>query len=198
MISREDPDFSALVKKTARIFWPADESDSADGIAGAILALMDTIADRNGRLESTEDPVYQEGLRVLASRIEDYRRDNAGLSNAEAWLEIYGIAGAMTQERGRQKTPLEALALTLNGMYPDNSYDDTGRIVRSSAPAIVGLLGKGFAPSPLSGAGENPEAEVFRQQVRERRTVSAGEAEVIFGALNLLLVNLRAAPAGES
>lgn len=196
MISREDPDFTALVKKTAGIFWPRDEADSADGIAGAILALMDTIADKNGRLESTEDPVYQDGLRLLASRIEDYRRDNSGMSNAEAWLEIYGIAGAMTSENGHRKNPLEALALALNGMYPDNSYDDTGRIVRSCAPAIVGLLGKSFAPSPLSGAGENPDAEVFRQQVRDRRTVSPGEAGMIFGALNLLLVNLRATPAG--
>ena len=116
MISREDPDFTALVKKTAGIFWPRDEADSADGIAGAILALMDTIADKNGRLESTEDPVYQDGLRLLASRIEDYRRDNSGISNAEAWLEIYGIAGAMTSENGHRKNPLEALALALNGM----------------------------------------------------------------------------------
>ena len=194
MISNEDPDFTALVKKTAGIFWPRDDTDSADGISGAILSLMDVIADRNGRLESAEDPLYQDGLRLLASRLEDYRRENGGLSNAEAWLLVYGIAGAMSSENRKDKTPPEALALALNDLYPENSYDDTGRLVRDSAPAIFGLLSQGFQPSPLSGAGDNPHAESFRLLVREYRNVSPGEAEMIFGAVNLLLVHLRAVP----
>ncbi len=190
----DESDFDILIKRTALSFWPKDETEN--GIFQILSEIFDYVAELKGHISSTQDPKFQELIRVFASRLQDYRTENGGTSTQESWLLIYGLTGYLagsTGSDGEKHNFVEMLNNILPEIYPQMTDNEITELLKKALGAIIKLLNNKFSPSPLSGNEKAIPLELitFQESIRDISDVSSKEAEIIYSAFNLLIGNLK-------